>query len=41
MKNLKQIKGRNHFTATSTFKLDGIEVPITVEFKRVKYSNAF
>ena len=40
-KNLKQIKGRNHFTATSTFKLDDIEVPITAEFKRIKYSNAF
>lgn len=40
-KNLKQIKGRNHFTATSTLKLDNVEVPITAEFKRIKYSNAF
>ena len=40
-KNMKQIKGRNHFTVTSTFKLDNVEVPITAEFKRIKYSNAF
>ena len=40
-KNMKQIKGRNHFTVTATFKVDNVEVPITAEFKRIKYSNDF